>query len=111
VVSGMIFWSFESLIVIDVTLYGAGLFLEFVTLIVLRLRQPQAPRPFRIPMGVPGLCLMYILPLSVYCIALSGAFMAEGSLIMPAVFSAIAITSAELAWQASKAFRKIGVKD
>jgi amino acid transporter len=107
VVSGMIFWSFESLIVIDVTLYGAGLFLEFVTLIVLRIRQPEATRPFRIPMGVPALCLMYLLPICVYCIALSGAFMDGGDVLVPAVFAALAIGSAELAWQVSKMFRNV----
>lgn len=45
--------SFERLISIDLVLYGASLLLEFVALVVLRLREPELPRPFRIPGGLP----------------------------------------------------------
>ncbi|MGB8259415.1 MAG: APC family permease [Terracidiphilus sp.] len=38
---------FEKLISIDLILYGSSLLLEFVALIVLRLREPELPRPFR----------------------------------------------------------------
>lgn len=44
--------SFERLISIDLVLYGASLLLEFVALVVLRLREPELPRPFRIPGGL-----------------------------------------------------------
>jgi amino acid transporter len=40
-------FSFERLISIDLMLYGASLILEFVALVVLRLREPNLPRPFR----------------------------------------------------------------
>ena len=40
-------FSFERLISIDLMLYGASLILEFVALVVLRLREPQLERPFR----------------------------------------------------------------
>jgi amino acid transporter len=43
--------SFERLISIDLVLYGASLLLEFVALVVLRLREPALTRPFRIPGG------------------------------------------------------------
>ena len=46
--------TFERLISIDLVLYGAALLLEFVALIVLRIREPQLDRPFRIPGGLPG---------------------------------------------------------
>jgi amino acid transporter len=45
--------SFERLISIDLVLYGASLLLEFVALVVLRLREPALVRPFRIPGGLP----------------------------------------------------------
>ncbi len=106
VVSGMIFWSFESLIVIDVTLYGAGLFLEFVALIAMRVKAPDAPRSFKIKLGVPALCAMYSLPIAVYTIALSGAFAAESSAFRPAIFAAIALCSAEIGWQLACLVRK-----
>ena len=46
--------SFERLISIDLVLYGAALILEFVALVVLRLREPSLQRPFRIPGGIRG---------------------------------------------------------
>jgi amino acid transporter len=41
-------FSFERLISIDLILYGSSLILEFVALIVLRRRQPDLARPFRV---------------------------------------------------------------
>jgi amino acid transporter len=46
--------SFERLIAIDLVLYGAALLLEFVALVVLRLREPALHRPFRVPGGTAG---------------------------------------------------------
>jgi len=40
---------FEKLISIDLVLYGGGLILEFVALAILRKREPDMHRPFRIP--------------------------------------------------------------
>ncbi|MGC2215447.1 MAG: APC family permease [Silvibacterium sp.] len=40
-------FSFERLISIDLMLYGASLILEFLALVVLRLREPELDRPFR----------------------------------------------------------------
>jgi amino acid transporter len=47
-------FTFERLISIDLVLYGAALLLEFVALVVLRLREPALPRPFRVPGGIAG---------------------------------------------------------
>jgi amino acid transporter len=44
--------TFERLISIDLVLYGASLLLEYVALVVLRLREPEMKRPFRIPGGL-----------------------------------------------------------
>jgi amino acid transporter len=38
---------FERLISIDLILYGSSLLLEFVALVVLRVREPELDRPFR----------------------------------------------------------------
>ncbi len=46
--------SFERLISIDLVLYGASLMLEFVALVVLRKREPDLIRPFRVPGGMRG---------------------------------------------------------
>ena len=41
--------TFERLISIDVLLWGMSLMLEFAALVVLRRREPDLPRPFRVP--------------------------------------------------------------
>jgi amino acid transporter len=46
--------SFERLISIDLVLYGGALMLEFVALVVLRVKEPGLVRPFRVPGGVWG---------------------------------------------------------
>ena len=53
---------FERLITLDLVLYGASLLLEFVALLVLRRREPQLPRPFQIPGGLPIAALTAIGP-------------------------------------------------
>ena len=98
VVSFMILWTFADLLIIDVTVYGAGLFLEYIALIRLRLTEPDTLRPFKIPLNVVGLCIMTLLPLIVYFIALSGALSSAGQGIMPAVFAIGTLLTAELVW-------------
>lgn len=99
IVSGMIFWTFGDLLVIDVTLYGAGLFLEFISLIIFRIKFPNEPRPFKIPMNVAGLCLLILLPIGVYSIALSSVFLSSEKMLAPALFASGALLSAELIWR------------
>jgi amino acid transporter len=106
VVSAMIFRSFTDLIIIDVTLYGAGLFLEFVALIALRIRAPHDARPFRIKLPVAGLCAMYLLPVGIYGIALAGAFRSSDDRFQPVLLAVIALCSAEGGWQLVRIFRK-----
>ena len=53
---------FEHLIELDVMLAGLSIVLEFVALIVLRVREPGLPRPFRVPGGLAGAVLIAILP-------------------------------------------------
>jgi amino acid transporter len=70
VVSGMVLWDFSDLLIIDVTLYGAALSLEFLALIILRIHQPDAPRPFRIPLGLTGVIVLTVLPAICFVLAL-----------------------------------------
>jgi amino acid transporter len=46
--------TFERLISIDLVLYGGSLVLEFVALVVLRVKEPDLRRPFRVPGGTVG---------------------------------------------------------
>ena len=99
VVSGMVLWGFTDLLIIDVTIYGAGLALEYISLIRMRVKEPDTYRPFKIPLGILGLCFGLILPISVYFIALGGAFASTKSAVSAAVFAILTLSSAELLWQ------------
>ena len=54
---------FARLVTIDILLYGASLLLEFVALAVLRFREPDLPRPFRVPGGLFGAIAIGIPPM------------------------------------------------
>jgi amino acid transporter len=101
VVSFMILWPFAELLIIDVTVYGAGLSLEYISLIKLRITSPNVKRPFKIPLNVAGLCVVMILPFGVYFIALAGAFSSTPKSIQAAIFAICTLLTAELAWQLS----------
>jgi amino acid transporter len=53
---------FERLVTLDIILYGASLMLEFVTLVVLRIREPELKREFRVPGGWLGAILVGVFP-------------------------------------------------
>jgi amino acid transporter len=54
---------FERLVTIDILLYGCSLSLEFIALVVLRIREPELPRPFRVPGGLFGAVAVGIAPM------------------------------------------------
>src|SRR5256886_9145249 len=54
---------FERLVTIDILLYGASLLPEFAALIVLRVREPELHRPFRVPGGTFGAIAVGIPPM------------------------------------------------
>ena len=53
---------FERLVTIDILLYGASLSLEFAALVWLRIREPELPRPFRVPGGMFGAVMVGVTP-------------------------------------------------
>jgi amino acid transporter len=54
---------FARLVTIDILLYGASLGLEFLALAVLRFREPELARPFRVPGGLFGAIAIGIPPM------------------------------------------------
>jgi len=64
-----VFWmpclllGFERLVTLDILLYGASLMLEFAALAVLRFREPELRRPFRVPGGLFGAIAIGIPPM------------------------------------------------
>jgi amino acid transporter len=65
--------TFERLISIDLVLYGAGLLLEFAALVMLRVREPNLHRPFRVPGGVAVSALCGVGPAALIAFALYAA--------------------------------------
>jgi len=69
-----IFWGifirlgFEQLLLLDATLYGLSLILEFAALIALRIREPDMQRPYKLTGGIPGCILITLGPTLVLCI-------------------------------------------
>ena len=53
---------FERLVTLDIFVYGLSLALEFTALVVLRVREPNLPRPFRVPGGMFGAVAVGIAP-------------------------------------------------
>jgi amino acid transporter len=60
---------FDRLITLDVLLWGASLVLEFLALVFLRVREPEMPRPFRVPGGILGTALVGVLPVALLVLA------------------------------------------
>ncbi|HLK68681.1 MAG TPA: APC family permease [Bryobacteraceae bacterium] len=60
--------SFTKLVLLDVLLTGLSVLLEFASLVALRIREPELPRPYRVPggflvaslLGVPSLVLLVL---------------------------------------------------
>jgi amino acid transporter len=66
-------FTFERLISIDLVLYGSSLLLEFVALVVLRRREPNLVRPFRVPGGMFGVIAAGMGPASLIAFAMWAA--------------------------------------
>jgi len=60
---------FKRLVTLDIMLYGAALMLEFVTLVVLRIREPRLRREFRVPGGMAGAVTCGLFPLALLILA------------------------------------------
>jgi amino acid transporter len=61
---------FKRLVTLDIMLYGASLMLEFVTLVALRIREPELRREFRVPGGLTGAISCGIFPLLLLSLAM-----------------------------------------
>ena len=61
---------FQSLVVVDVTIYAGALMLEFAALVVLRIKHPNLERPYKIPGGWPVIALVVFFPVAITAIAI-----------------------------------------
>jgi amino acid transporter len=62
---------FERLVTLDIMLYGGSLLLEFITLVVLRIREPHLRREFRVPGGLAGAILAGVFPTLLLTLAIA----------------------------------------
>jgi amino acid transporter len=61
---------FKRLVTLDIMLYGISLMLEFVTLVALRIREPELKREFRVPGGLAGAISCGVFPLLLLTLAM-----------------------------------------
>lgn len=98
--------TFERLISIDLVLYGGSLMLEFVALVVLRVKEPELLRPFRVPGGMVGAVLAGVGPAALVGYALWAA-RDERMLGMPSLgFAALVGSCGPLIYGASAIVRR-----
>jgi amino acid transporter len=98
--------SFERLISIDLVLYGAALMMEFVALVVLRVKEPELVRPFKVPGGLRGTVAVGVGPTLLIAFAL---WAARGERVagLPALgFAAIVAATGPLVYLVAKAMRR-----
>ena len=82
---------FQSLVVVDVTIYSAALLLEFLALVILRIKEPTMKRPYKIPGGWPVIALVCLGPLGFIVLALYDQVMCAG------IFAAVGLAALFLA--------------
>ena len=87
---------FTSLAVIDVVFYSATLMLEFLALLVLRIREPRIIRPFRVPGGIPGIALVTALPMILVGLAIVNEVADGGAEVLG--ISAAFLATGPVAW-------------
>ncbi len=95
---------FEDLAEADVLLYSAGLVLEFVALVVLRRREPQLDRPFRIPGGSIAVVAVATVPTALIVIAVIALITTQEPLAVAGV--AIGIASAFAAYPVCARYKR-----
>lgn len=63
--------SFQEIVAAENFLYCIGMILEFIAFIMLKIRHPNAPRPYKVPGGTTGAIIMCIPPTILICVVLA----------------------------------------
>ncbi|CAA6659210.1 unnamed protein product [Spirodela intermedia] len=63
--------SFQEIIAAENFLYCFGMIMEFVAFVKLRVEQPAASRPYKVPLGTTGCVLMLLPPTVLICVVLA----------------------------------------
>ncbi len=99
VVTFLVAFTFDKLLIVDISMYFLGMTLEFLSLIVLRIREPNILRPFKIPLNTIGLCVMLLIPTTIYLIAFTDILMKEEDALKAFGLVFLLIISAHVAWR------------
>lgn len=70
-VAALIPFSFQELVQVDMFLYALALLLEFGALVWLRFKEPDMPRPYRIPFGTPGAVMISLPPVALCLLSMA----------------------------------------
>jgi amino acid transporter len=98
--------SFKDLAVVDVVLYSSALLLELIALAVLRVREPELPRPFRIPGGWPVLWFVVFAPAFLIAFACYSRIHEKG--MAAAWLSLAALTTGPIVWAIARGGPGVG---
>jgi amino acid transporter len=102
--------AFAWLVIVDVLLNAASILLELAAVVVLRLRLPDARRPFRIPFGWTGIAFVTVLPAALLVLAVVGSLQETES--AEAVYAAgAALLSGVVAYPLARLLFKRGTPD
>jgi amino acid transporter len=98
-------FSYERLISIDLILYGSSLILEFMALLILRIREPHLPRPFQ--MGTfPAALALSAMPIALVLYAIYASRTEHLAGIPAPLFGALTASAGIASYHASKHFAK-----
>lgn len=97
-VSCLSLWTFNDLVIVDVLLYGAKLVLEMIALIRMRQKSPHEYRPFKIPLGIPGLIVVASFPLAILFIVIL-ALILSTKMKYTLLWAIFLLFTADLAWR------------
>jgi amino acid transporter len=99
---------FERLVTLDIFVYGLSLALEFAALVVLRVREPNLPRPFRVPGGMFGAIAVGVAPVLLLGFDLVRSQSESVGGVSSFVLGAAVIGAGVLAYVAKQVFKPAG---
>ena len=101
---------FERLVTLDIMLYGGSLLLEFVTLVVLRIREPHLRREFRVPGGLAGAILAGVCPTLLLTLGVAHSEREQVLGINGLLFGALIVLAGFAVYAATSSFRSVRPK-
>ena len=101
-------FSFTKLILLDVLLTGLSILLEFASLVALRVREPDLPRPYRVPGGLFGAVAVGVPPLALLVLTVVRNQAEPVGPINAMQFGGILVSLGVVSYFLSNRFRKTG---